>query len=457
MVLTVKVSFADQAVNTPLPSSAAAPSAPAMASAAEANSDNAIAIAVVGPLDILSGSGGCVAHSLTMSDQHATLLLTHPPTVAVATAIDDLRTDRDAGGRAVDGGESSALGKGTSDDLVDRATMTPTPTHIAARTNSSILKLTLVPYHRAILGSNPVSSADGIEFGQRPERNMLESDPRAGEAIVSFLRGYDYELKSESGAEYGYYTARPRYGPTDIGTASLPSNAGAFHVELISPATPHQISRAMPSLGHVLIRETPELYREVVEPYVRSVVDNGSLSWINNVIEGRKERERLLVDHDDFIINVDTKWRSHPPPLTTPREEWRGHPSTSDLYCLGITKRRGLSCIRDLRRIHAPMLTAMERAGLDAIRDVYGVPEDQIRVYAHYQPQFYHFHVHFTRLENEVGCCVERGHLVSDVVQNLMMDDAYYAGRTITYKLPRGTPLLSLIEGCLSRSVAGRE
>ena len=422
--MKVSVASDDQAVEAPLPSSTAAPSSATamMASAAEtASDDDAIAIAVVvvgGPLDILSGSGGCIAHSLTVSDQHATLLLTHPPPA----------------------------------DATEQ---------IAARTASSILKLTLVPYHKAILGSNPVSSADMIERGQRPERNMLESDRRAGEAIVSFLRGFDYELKSESGAEYAYYTARPRIGPAaDIGPPAPSSSSGgvgAFDVELISPATPHQISRAMPSLGHVLIRETPELYREVVEPYVRSVVDNGSLSWINNVVEGRKERERLLVDHDDFVIIVDTKWRSHPPPLTTPREEWRGHPSTADLYCLGITKTRDLKCIRDLRRMHAPMLAAMERSGLDAIRDVYGVPEDQIRVYAHYQPQFYHFHVHFTRLENEVGCCVERGHLVCDVVQNLMMDDAYYAGRTITYKLPRGTPLLSLIEEYRSRSVDGRE
>jgi m7GpppX diphosphatase len=405
--MKVSVASDDQAVDAPLPSSETA------------SDDDAIAVVVVGgPLDILSGSGGCIAHSLTVSDQHATLLLTPPPP-AVATE------------------------------------------QTAARTTSSILKLTLVPYHKAILGSNPVCSADMMERGQRPERNMLESDRRAGEAIVSFLRGFDYELKSESGAEYAYYTARPRIGPAaDVGppAPSSPSgDVGAFDVELISPATPHQISRAMPSLGHVLICETPELYREVVEPYIRSVVDNGSLSWINNVVEGRKERERLLVDHGDFVINVDTKWRSHPPPLTTPREIWHGHPSTSDLYCLGITKIRDLRCIRDLRRMHAPMLAAMERSGLDAIRDVYGVPEDQVRVYAHYQPQFYHFHVHFTRLENEVGCCVERGHLVCDVVQNLMMDDAYYAGRTITYKLPRGTPLLSLIEEYRSRSVDGRE
>ena len=93
-----------------------------------------------------------------------------------------------------------------------------------------------------------------------------------------------------------------------------------------------------------------------------------------------------------------------------------------------------------------PLLKKMENDGLDAIKAVYGVEKDQIRVFVHYQPQFYHFHVHFTRLENEVGCAVERGHLLSDVLQNLEMDSEYYSKRVITYKLKKGTPLQNLIE-----------
>jgi len=67
-------------------------------------------------------------------------------------------------------------------------------------------------------------------------------------------------------------------------------------------------------------------------------------------------------------------------------------------------------------------------------------------VFVHYQPQFYHFHVHFTRLENEVGCAVERGHLLSDVIQNLEFDEGYYCKRIITYKLKKGSPLQNLVE-----------
>ena len=47
--------------------------------------------------------------------------------------------------------------------------------------------------------------------------------------------------------------------------------------------------------------------------------------------------------------------------------------------------------------------------------------------------------------ENEVGCSVERGHLVSDIIQNLEMDSNYYTKRMLTYKLKKGSPLENLI------------
>jgi m7GpppX diphosphatase len=419
------------------------------------------------------GLGGRIlARTLTVSDQHATLLLT-------ATSSAPAQRHPHCDGRCIDGAMETV------------ATTTTT-------SSSSIIKLTLVPYHKSILGSNPALSIEDIERNQRPERNapsiLLDDDDddddgnqrnasdaaaRRSEGILSFLRGCDYELKSESGVEYGYYTARPRRRGRRGGIAGggvrgglidetrVPTdddddddvnyeNAGAFDVEVISPATPHQIHRLMPCLGHVLIRETPEVYRDVVMPYVKTSIDNGSTSWIRNVVSGTREMERILVNEADFLINVDTKWRSHPPPLSTPRECWRGHSCVADLYCLGIAKVDGISCMRDLRSVHVPMLRSMERTGLDAIRDVYGVSEDQIRVYVHYPPQFYHFHVHYTRLENEVGCSVERGHLVSDIVQNLEMDDLYYTKRIVTYKLQRGSTLHGLIEDN-ARNVAVHE
>jgi len=49
-----------------------------------------------------------------------------------------------------------------------------------------------------------------------------------------------------------------------------------------------------------------------------------------------------------------------------------------------------------------------------------------------------------------VGCCCERAHLLSDVIQNLQMDSDFYCKRTISYKLKKGAPLENIIGSYLS-------
>lgn len=354
--------------------------------------------------------------TLTVSDQHATLLLTHD------NDDDDVNDD---------------MNKASSENIDD-----VTPKESAKSVVQSLLKLTLVPFHKSLLGSNPISQ----EKSDKP-KVLDRHDPAASSRIASFLKDYSYKLKSESGAEYSYYHAAPASTTTNLACKTTTDSVfGAFDVELISPATKRQISRAMPSLGSTLIHETPEMYQQVVHPYIKSIIEDGSVGWIHNVIEGKKEKERLIVNSSQFIVNIDTKWRSHPPPLSTPREEWYDHESVQDLYCLGIVKRKGIATLRDLMgKEHIPMLQNLQQEGLAAIETIYGVKADQIRCFVHYQPQFYHFHVHFTRLENEIGATVERGHLVSDIIQNLEMDPLYYQKRTITYKLKKCTPLHNLL------------
>jgi len=155
------------------------------------------------------------------------------------------------------------------------------------------------------------------------------------------------------------------------------------------------------------------------------------------VISGVKEKERLLLDTNEFILNIDTKWLSHPDPKSVvDRREWYQHASVRDLYCLAIVKDSTIASLRDLRACHIPLLQSIVQEGTRTIHSIYGVPPNQLRVFVHYPPQFYHFHVHFTRLQNEIGAVVERGHLVFDIIQNLELDDEYYsARRTLCYKL----------------------
>lgn len=53
-----------------------------------------------------------------------------------------------------------------------------------------------------------------------------------------------------------------------------------------------------------------------------------------------------------------------------------------------------------------PLAATWCSAGVETIEAVYGVPEDQLRVFVHYMPQFYHFHVHFTRRGDTFSICL---------------------------------------------------
>lgn len=64
------------------------------------------------------------------------------------------------------------------------------------------------------------------------------------------------------------------------------------------------------------------------------------------------------------------------------------------------------------------------------------MPGSQLRIYLHYQPSYYHLHVHFTALGYDApGSSVERAHLLADVIDNLAMDSTYYQKRALTFAL----------------------
>ncbi|GMI29561.1 hypothetical protein TeGR_g15042 [Tetraparma gracilis] len=216
--------------------------------------------------------------------------------------------------------------------------------------------------------------------------------------------------------------------------------APEYNLEVIAPASEKQIRRAAPDEGSAMVRETPALYAAAVEPLLASAAA-ASLAWVYNCVSLSSESERVLLNSgaasDGFILNVDTKWKKHCD-CRLPREEWKDHEDTDleGLYCLAIVKERGIKSIRDLTATHLPLLRSILSAGPAAIQDTYGVKPDQLRVFLHYVPQFYHLHVHFTSLATDFGVQCERAHLLNDVVQNLEMDPDYYKKRTIEYKLP---------------------
>ncbi|MGH0144622.1 UNVERIFIED_CONTAM: hypothetical protein FKN15_005320 [Acipenser sinensis] len=154
--------------------------------------------------------------------------------------------------------------------------------------------------------------------------------------------------------------------------------------------------------------------------------------WVYNILEKKAEADRIVFEDPDpqngFVLLPDFKWDQK---------------QLDDLYLIAICHQREIKSLRDLTREHLPLLQNIQQQGQEAIMKRYSVPFCRLRVYLHYQPSYYHLHVHFTALGYEApGCGVERAHLLSDVIQNLQSDTQHYRTRTLTYPLRADDALL---------------
>lgn len=83
-----------------------------------------------------------------------------------------------------------------------------------------------------------------------------------------------------------------------------------------------------------------------------------------------------------------------------PDLQWDGSPATLSILVLA---RKRIKSIRELNDSHLPLLKNIRDIGSDIIEKKFGLPASQLRIYCHYQPSYYHFHVHFTYLMFEIG------------------------------------------------------
>ena len=269
---------------------------------------------------------------------------------------------------------------------------------------------------------------DGRDCVLELKQRAALADPQALEDALPKLK---LTLTNHSGAEYSYYAA------TD------PTTGATYDLEAVWPAPERLVQRKRPA-EICVVEETAEAYDRVVRPFAEAQA--AKIGWIDAVCALEKERERNLHACDAFVVNVDTKWSTHGP-FDADRATWRGADWTRDLYLLAISKDASLKSMRDLRGPEgAGLCRAMRAALLQCAADVYGVPATKLRVFFHYQPQFYRLHAHCTRAEHtNPGCECDRAHLLTTVAANLDLAPDYYARAPLTYKLRVGEKLHGLL------------
>ncbi|KXX80248.1 m7GpppX diphosphatase [Madurella mycetomatis] len=210
-------------------------------------------------------------------------------------------------------------------------------------------------------------------------------------------------------------------------------------INLIWPCTEKHVKKYSKQ-GVRLVTETPAIYRDHVRPYMRAQREAGRLNWAFNIIEGRKEVEDVIYrtpygqDPDEgFLLLPDLNW---------------DRKTLEALHLLGLVERRDLWSLRDLRRKHLPWLHHMRAKILDATTAVYrGVEADQLKLYVHYQPTYYHLHIHIVHVALEAGATQATGKAVGleSIISQLETmrgdDEAGMEAVTLCYTLGEASDL----------------
>ena len=151
-----------------------------------------------------------------------------------------------------------------------------------------------------------------------------------------------------------------------------PAALNEITVDVVRPATEWHVSKYS-AQRRVLIRETPAIHAEVTAPYVASIPEK-RISWVYNILDGKKEQDLIVHQDDKFVLLPDSKW---------------DRKDMASMYVLAIIKQRGIRSLRDLRGEHLPLLRHIQSASLEAIRKEYGSAANTVRAYVHYLPSFW--------------------------------------------------------------------
>lgn len=210
-----------------------------------------------------------------------------------------------------------------------------------------------------------------------------------------------------------------------------PTGQAIVKLQVIHPATPKHISKYTKQERH-FVAESPEIYHRLVEPYIEGNPAS-RLQWVQNILDGTSEVESRIhyephPQHGFFLL-YDSKWDRR---------------NLGGLYLLAIAKDPAIRSIRDLTVEHLPLLKGIKEAVDNVVPQKFpGILASQLRCFIHYQPTYYHFHVHIVHADMDgVGALVGQAHLLDDVIDNIeLFGSDYYQKKTLHYTLGAQHPL----------------
>jgi m7GpppX diphosphatase len=134
--------------------------------------------------------------------------------------------------------------------------------------------------------------------------------------------------------------------------------------------------------------------------------------WIYNIINGSAEKETILYRDDTIIVIPAYTWDST---------------EIEKIHILCLPTDTSIRTIRDLTLENVQLLEHMKNATLQKIEEIYGLTEENLKMFFHYDPSTYHLHIHFiNNVNTETWSSVEYSHDLDSVIFNLKMNSNYY-------------------------------
>jgi m7GpppX diphosphatase len=207
--------------------------------------------------------------------------------------------------------------------------------------------------------------------------------------------------------------------PSSTSAPPPPPPPPDLKINLIYPCTDKHLRKYSFQQSRV-VTETPQIYHSHIRPYMQLCREQGRLTWIFNILDGHTEQENVLFrsaepdPRDDYLLLPDLNWDRN---------------TISSLHLLALVQRRDIWSVRDLRRSLAPWLRRLHSTLAAKVTDLYpGVERDMLKFYVHYQPTYYHFHIHVVHVNLDATATQATGKAlglenVLSQLENLRDDD----------------------------------
>lgn len=217
---------------------------------------------------------------------------------------------------------------------------------------------------------------------------------------------------------YYWYIANTSFSPPlHSSNEEISETASDLKINLIFPCTEQHIQKYSKQILRTVV-ESPQVYHDKVLPYIIRKREAGSLTWVWNIFEGKTEV-------NDVIYRTPSGQNQDEGFLLLPDLNW-DRSTQENLHILGLVERKDIWSLRDLKKKHVHWLRGMRDSIVRATLDTYEwLDADQLKLYVHYQPTYYHFHIHIVHVAMEGGTTQAVGKAVGldAIIESLMHMD----------------------------------